>query len=179
MLRVLHLILGIYGELLNGAHKLRLSCFESHITENIIGRIRIACHGNPTMDVVMRAMAKAEMMRILQSELGVVPIIRARDNAGGTKLDAGIVCNEDGIDFARISDMLIEALKSCNVDTAKEALGYLSGFLHSVHERRSEIFHLYLPNAAANSGIMARLLRFRDCSSQQNKRQRADPSAKT
>ena len=179
LLRVLHLILGIYGELLNGAHKLRLSCFGSHITENIIGRIRISCHGNTTMDVVMRAMAKAEMMRILQSEIGVVPIIRARDNAGGTKLDAGIVCNEDGIDFAQISDMLIEALKSCNVDTAKEALGCLSGFLQAVHERRSEIFHLYLPNAAANSGIMARLLRFRDSSCQQNKRQRADHYAKT
>ena len=179
LLRVLHLILGIFGELVNGAHKLRLSCFGSHITENIIGRIRVACHGNPTLDVVMRAMAKAEMMRILQSELGVVPIIRARDNAGGTKLDAGIACNEEGLDFARISDMLIDALKSADIDLAKEALGCLSGFLQAVHDRRKEVFHLYLPNAAANSGIMARLLRFRDSSGQQKKCQQTDHSART
>lgn len=80
--RVMHLVLALYEEMVNGGYKLRLACFGSHINENIIGRIRVSCHGNPAFTVVKRVLAKAEVRRVMQAELGIEHNVRGRDNLG-------------------------------------------------------------------------------------------------
>ena len=52
----------------------------------MIGGIRVSCHGNHRFEVIMRAVAKSELKRVLQWEPGVDHAGRGRDNAGGTKL---------------------------------------------------------------------------------------------
>ena len=155
LLRVIHLVLCLYLELSDTSGKLRLSCFGSHINENIIGRIRVATHGNPRFDVIMRVMAKAEMRRILQSELGIEHCIRGRDNSGGTKLDPSVPGTMEGIDFPAASKDLIKSLETNQIEWARDSLAIIVEFLSKVTERRNEIYKLYQPNQASNCGIMA------------------------
>ena len=161
LLRVLHLILCIYNILVNHPHQLRLSAMGSHINENIIGRIRVGCHGDPRFETVMRVIAKAEVRRLLQGELGVDYTVRGRDNVGGTKLDTGVTCDLEGINFVNPTNTLIDALRSNCQEGAKHAFQELCEFLQIVKTRGSEVPKLYKPNLSANSGIMARLLQFK------------------
>ena len=161
LLRVLHLILCMYNILVNHPHQLRLSALGSHINENIIGRIRVGSHGDPRFETVMRVIAKAEVRRILQGELGVDYAVRGRDNVGGTKLDTGVTCDLEGINFVNPTNTLIDALRRNCQESAKHAFQELSEFLQIVKTRGSEVPKLYKPNLSANSGIMARLLQFK------------------
>lgn len=158
--RVMHLIFAIYDEMVNGGHKLRLACFGSHINENIIGRIRVSCHGNPTFAVIRRVLAKAEVRRVLQSEIGTEHRVRGRDNVGGTKLDAHDQSQLPGCDFAERTRGIITALEDRSLDDSAKAFTQICSFLRAVNERNREIYQVYPANSAANSGIMARLIKF-------------------
>ena len=158
LLRVIHLVICIYQELKEGPGKLRMSAFGSHINENIIGRIRVGCHGNPRFPVIMRVVAKAEMRRILQSELGIQDSIRGRDNVGGTKLDPSRSDTVDGIDFEGLAKRLIKSLTSGSIDDLESAVSEIASFLEEISERENESYPVYLPNSSSNSGIMARLI---------------------
>ena len=157
----MHLILCLDCELSKNPEKLRLSCFGSHITENIIGRIRVACHGNPQFNVIMRAIAKAEMRRILQSGIGVENYIRGRDNTGGTKIGPQITDFVPGIDFPAASIALINSLKKNSLEDALVVeLARICEFLINITENSDRIYKIYPPNSSSNSGIMARLIAF-------------------
>ena len=160
LIRVIHLIFALYGELLNGGHKLRLASFGSHINENIIGRIRVSCHGNSAFQVIMRVLAKTEMRRVMQWDLGVEHTVRGRDNVGGTKLDAHGTPDLEGLDFAALTNSMVKALDDGKLADCDNHLREISGFLETVASRKGEIFPVYQSNATANSGIMARLIRF-------------------
>lgn len=159
--RVIHLILALYGELLEGGHHLRLAAFGSHVNENMIGRIRVSCHGNHKADVIMRAISKCEVRRLLQWELGIEHTVRGRDNTGGTKLNAKTPADMEGLDFASLTTAIIQkALKDGKPEDVYGECQMITSFLSKVVERGKEAYHVYPPNNAANSGIMARLIRF-------------------
>ena len=161
LLRVLHLIICLYNVLLNHNQQLRMSALGSHVNENVIGRIRVACHGNPRFDVVQRAIAKAEVRRVLQAELGIEHVIRGRDNVGGTKLDSGNPCDLEGKDFVSLTDSLIQSLRTGSIEGAAAPLREICEFLRLVSTRSKESYHIYQPNQAANCGVMARLIKFK------------------
>ena len=159
--RVLHLIICIYKELTDGiTPRIRMSSFGSHINENIIGRIRLGSHGNPEFSIIMRTVAKAELRRILQTELGVENYVRGRDNIGGTKIEPTLLNLVEGIDFQGAAKGLVKYLRSGTVDFAMTELEKICGFLANILERKDEIYPIYPPNPSANSGIMARLIKF-------------------
>ena len=161
LLRVIHLILCLDCELSKDPEKLRLSSFGSHITENIIGRIRVACHGNPQFEVIMRATAKAEMRRIFQNGIGVENYIRGRDNTGGAKIGPHIADLVPGIDFPAASIVLVNSLKGNKPEGALMAeLARICEFLTNITENCDRIYKIYPPNSSSNSGIMARLIAF-------------------
>ena len=160
LIRVLHLVLCLYNVLLNHTEKLRLSALGSHINENIIGRIRVASHGNPRYEVIQRVVSKAEVRRLLQAELGVEHTVRGRDNVGGTKLDTGVPCDVNGIDFAENAKQLLKSLEEGSSDLAVAPLGEVCEFLRYVMERSKNSCPIYQPNDAANSGIRTRLIEF-------------------
>ena len=160
LLRVIHLIFALYEELLNGGQKLRLASFGSHINGNIIGRIRVSCFGNSAFHVIMRVLAKTEMRRVMQWDLGIDHTVRGRDNVGGTKLDAHGTPDLEGLDFANVTQSMIEALTNGNPKMSAGAFEALTQFLAKVVTRKREQFQVYPSNDTANSGIMARLIRF-------------------
>ena len=114
-------------------------------------------------------MAKAEMRRILQSELGIEHSIRGRDNTGGTKLDPSVPGTMEGIDFPAASKDLIKSLETNQIEWAQANLAKIRAFLTKVTERSNEIYKLYQPNQASNSGIMARLIKFESDATHQTK----------
>ena len=160
LLRVIHLIICIYRELCEGPRKLRMSSFGSHINENIIGRIRVTCHGDPRFTVIMRSIAKAELRRIHQAELGVEHCIRGRDNVGGTKLNPDITEVMEGIDFTAAAKGLLKALDFNAGDVAQVELDKIVEFLVGVEDRKDQIYRIYQPNHSSTSGILARLMHF-------------------
>ena len=164
LVRVIHLVLALYSELLDGGYHLRLAAFGSHVNENMIGRIRVSCHGNHRFEVIMRAVAKSEVRRLLQWELGVDHTVRGRDNVGGTKLGAHAAPELDGLDFASLASEMRQGLEK-GMSPSGDVFRQICCFLSAILERKNEISRVYLPNSAANSGIMARLIRFssRDC----------------
>ena len=137
-----------------------MSSFGSHINENIIGRIRLGSHGNPEFSIIMRTVAKAELRRILQTELGAQNYVRGRDNIGGTKIEPTLLNLVEGIDFQGAAKGLVKYLRSGTVDFAMTELEKICGFLANILERKDEIYPIYPPNPSANSGIMARLIKF-------------------
>ena len=159
LIRVIHLVFALYGELLDGGHHLRLSAFGSHVAENMIGKIRVSCHGNHKFEVIMRVVSRSEVRRLLQWELGIEHTVRGRDNTGGTKLEAGIPADLDGLDFASLAHAMLYALHE-GVDPPHEAFQEIARFCSKVLERQKEVYPVYLPNGAANSGIIARLIKF-------------------
>ena len=159
LIRVIHLVFALYGELLDGGHHLRLSAFGSHVAENMIGRIRVSCHGNHKFEVIMRAISRSEVRRLLQWELGFEHSVRGRDNAGGTKLEAGIPTDLDGLDFADLGHTIVQALRE-GADPPNDAFQQIALFCSKVLDRQRKVYHIYCPNSAANSGIIARLIKF-------------------
>ena len=160
LVRVLHLILCMYHVLLNHNERLRMSALGSHINENIIGRIRVASHGNPRYEIVQRAISKAEVRRLLQAELGAEHTVRCRDNVGGTKLDSGVSCDLEGPDFAENARLLIKCLEEWSNEKAGAALVEICQFLRIVTDLPKDSCQIYRPNDAANSGIISRLMKF-------------------
>ena len=160
LVRVLHLILCLYHVLLNHNERLRMSALGSHINENVIGRIRVASHGNPRYEIVQRAVSKAEVRRLLQAELGAEHTVRCRDNVGGTKLDSGVSCDLEGPDFAENAKLLIKCLEEWSNEKAEAALIEICQFLRTVTDLPKESCQIYRPNDAANSGIISRLMKF-------------------
>ena len=117
-----------------------MSSFGSHINENIIGRIRVTCHGDPRFTVIMRSIAKAELRRIHQAELGVEHCIRGRDNVGGTKLNPDITEVMEGIDFTAAAKGLLKALDFNAGDVAQVELDKIVEFLVGVVDRKDQIY---------------------------------------
>ena len=159
LLRVIHLVLALYEEMVNGGYKLRLACFGSHINENIIGRIRVSCHGNPSFTVLKRVLAKAEVRRVMQAELGIEHNVKGRDNLGGTKLNSRYEADLNGLDFATLTEGLIQTLEAQRPDHSSAAFEQLCSFLTILVDRK-EVVPIYAANSAANSGILARLIKF-------------------
>ena len=160
LLRVLHLIICVYKELNDGPRKLRMSSFGSHINENIIGRIRVSCNGDPRFPVIMRSIAKAELRRVLQAELGVEQCIKGRDNVGGAKLNPEVNYTMEGIDFAAAAKGLLSSLQSLSLNTAEAELSKICVFLRDIVAAKDHIYRIYEPNKSSNSGIIARLMHF-------------------
>ena len=142
LIRVIHLVFALYGELLDGGYHLRLSAFGSHVAENMIGKIRISCHGNHKFEVIMRVVSRSEVRRLLQWELGIEHTVRGRDNTGGTKLEAGIPTDLDGLDFADLGHTIVQALRE-GADPPNDAFQQIALFCSKVLDRQRKVYHIY------------------------------------
>ena len=159
--RVIHLIFAIYIELSTDGRMLRLSAFGTHANENAIGRARVSAGGTNNYDVFQRHFAKCEICRHLEHALGIIKLTRTRDTIGGTKLDVHRMEPIVDLDISEHTRELVNAFTEQEFDKCEEALQRIAGFLDKVLPRWNEVPRVYLPNKAANSGIIARLLCFK------------------
>ena len=168
LIRVIHLVFAMYVGLSNDSHRLRMSAFGTHANENLIGRARVGAAGANNFPVFLRHFAKTEITRMLEKLHGIPRLIRTRDNIGGTKLDLHDTTLIESLDIGSDTAEFIKAFIENDERKMEQIMSAILQFVETVIEREGEAVHLYEPNKAANSGIMARLISFSDTKQSSN-----------
>ena len=150
-----------------GSDSLRMDSLGTHMVENVIGLARTTS-SDPRYDRIISTYAHNEIRRRLAAKLGLVLRVQGRINHGGCKIDLDAIMNEGSLvtkprkwSVPYVMN-LVRAL--CCPDVAPAMKTQAEKFANEIDaisvisESQSRDS---LPNATANSQIMARLLSFK------------------
>ena len=146
-----------------GTETLRLDALGTHLVENAIGVAR-ATSNDPRYERIMSTFTHAELRKTIASELNVTIHIPGRVNSGGCKISPDCVAEESQVskpESWRV-DAIIQLFHGLMMPEIAKALKdeaelFIAELL-SISERLD--VYEYEVNDAANSTIMARLIKF-------------------
>lgn len=158
-----------FGVALNfGSDSIRMDSIGTHLVENAIGIAR-STSADPRCTRIISTYARNELRKEIAERLGLTLYVQRRLNAGGCKIDRDSVLQEIHEELIskpeewNIPYILTLARALCGKDTCaameRDALQFASN-LDALAV--SDTVELYEPNAAANCGIIARLIEFKN-----------------
>lgn len=171
--------LDVFGLALQySSDNIRLDCLGTHLVENSIGIARSAS-SDPIYERIIQTYMHAEVRKEIAAKWGVVLYVQGRINDGGCKVDPDYQ-REDGLKAIskprewRV-DAILELFRAlCKPATAPAFGEEVNEFLAELESLAPALDeHIYNTNAAANCGIMARLVSFR--SNQGDSRDEREP----
>ena len=146
-----------------GANNIRLDALGTHLVENAIGVAR-ATSSDPRYERILTTFAHAELRKTLASELKVTIHIPGRVNSGGCKVDPDYAVEEPQVskpELWRVDEIihLFRGLMTPEIAPAlmDDATSFIAE-LSSISEKLDR--YEYNVNDAANSSIVARLIKF-------------------
>ena len=158
--------LTVFGVALRfGADNIRLDALGTHLVENAIGIARSTSH-DPRYERIVTCYAHNELRKKLGADLGVTLHVPGRVNSGGCKVDPDYKSDCELIAKPsewRVDDILQLFRGLTNSDTSPALELDAKEFVSELREISPQLdLREYKVNEAANSTIMARLIKFTD-----------------
>ena len=156
--------LTVFGVVLRfGADNVRLDALGTHLVENAIGIAR-STSNDPRYERILTCYAHNELRKTLGADLGVILHVPGRVNSGGCKVDPDYRSDIELIakpsDW-RVDDILQLFRGLTNSETAPALKDDALLFISELKKIFPQLdMHEYKVNEAANSTIMARLIKF-------------------
>ena len=164
--RMLNTLCGFGVALQFGSDSIRMDSLGTHLVENAIGVAR-STSADPRCTRIISTYARNELRKEIAERLGLTLYVQGRLNAGGCKIDPDSVMQQAHEELIskpgewNVPDILTLARALCCPDTCTAMETEACQFANELDiVAASNIVELYEPNAAANCGILARLLEF-------------------
>lgn len=146
-----------------GADNIRLDALGTHLVENAIGIARSTSH-DPRYECILATYVHNELRKRFADDLGITIHIPGRVNSGGCKVDPDHQCKSEPLSKPKgwRVDTILQLLRGLTNEEVAPALKDEALLFQSQLSEIAEQLdtHQYSVNEAANSTIMARLIKF-------------------
>ena len=146
-----------------GADNVRLDALGTHLVENAIGIARSTSH-DPRYECILATYVHNELRKMFADDLGITIHIPGRVNSGGCKVDPDHQCKSEPLSKPKgwRVDTILQLLRGLTNEEVAPALKDEALLFQSQLSEIAEQLdtHQYSVNEAANSTMMARLIKF-------------------
>lgn len=162
--RMLNTLAAFGVSLIFGAENIRMDALGTHMVENAIGIAR-ATSSDPRYERIVTTYTHGELRKSLARDLGLTLHVRGRINAGGCKVDPDYAMPQTLLSKPSNwkIDKILELMRGLCCDETSKALETKAAAFSSEIATLASCLdaHEYTVNDAANSSIIARLIKFK------------------